>query len=139
VSHHFRVPVSVSPSDSTFATHPTTAMGREGISCRVYAQEKEMMNMVRKFCAAVVALMLAVGGLFAEDIKGIFKKFEDGKLTITVDDKDKEFKVDKDAMQKQKKKDVLVSDVLKNFKEGDKGIFTVEDNKVTKVKKNKGK
>ena len=43
-------------------------------------------HLLRKFFAALVALTLVVGGLFAEDIKGVFKKFEDGKVTIDVVD-----------------------------------------------------
>jgi hypothetical protein len=96
--------------------------------------------MLRKCFAAVIALMLAVGGLFAEDIKGIFKKFEDGKVTITVDEKDKTYTVSKDAKQKLKKKDTeetLVTEILGKWKEGDKGTFTVEKDEVTKVKKTK--
>ena len=52
--------------------------------------------MFRKFFAAVVALTLVVGGLFADDIKGVFKKFEDGKVTVAVDGKEKITKAKKD-------------------------------------------
>ena len=61
--------------------------------------------MFRKFFAAIVASMLVVGGLFADEIKGVFKKFDDGKVTISVDDKEKTYKVDKDATVKVKKED----------------------------------
>ena len=45
--------------------------------------------MVRHFVAIAVVLGLAAGGLFAEEIKAVFKKYEDGKLTVTVDDKER--------------------------------------------------
>jgi hypothetical protein len=91
--------------------------------------------MYRKCFATVVAALLAVGGLFAEDIKGIFKKFEDGKVTITVDEKDVDYKVSPDAKQKYKKEEVLVVDVIKKLKAGDKGTYTVEDGSVVKYKR----
>ena len=84
------------------------------------------MQMLRKCFAAVVALMLVVGGLFAEEIKGVFKKFEDGKVTISVEEKDKTFTVDKEAKVKLKKEDVLLTDYLGKWKDGDKGTFTVD-------------
>jgi hypothetical protein len=98
---------------------------------------KETTQMLRKCFAALVALMLVVGGLFAEEIKGIFKKFEDGKVTITVEEKDKTYTVDKDAKQKAKKDDILVSDYLGKLKDGDKVTLTVDGDKVTKAKKEK--
>jgi hypothetical protein len=58
-----------------------------------------------RFLATIVAVMLCVGGLFAEEIKGVFKKFEDGKLTIAVDDAEKTYKVSPDAKFKRKTAD----------------------------------
>ena len=61
--------------------------------------------MFRKFFAVAVAVTLIGGGLFAEEIKGVFKKFEDNTLTITVPDKDgkeKTFKIDPDLKVKRK-------------------------------------
>ena len=49
--------------------------------------------------------MIAVGAVFAEEIKGTFVKFADGKLTIKVDDKEKEYKVPSDLKVKFKGKD----------------------------------
>lgn len=100
--------------------------------------------MFRKFFAVAVAAMLFVGGLFAEEIKGVFKKFEDGKITITVDDKDKTYKVDGDAKFKFKNKDgdekeVLLVDSLKRYKEGAKVTVTVKDDVVTAVKRERKK
>ena len=58
--------------------------------------------MFRKFFAAVVASMLVVGGLFADEITGVFKKYDDGKLTATVKVKEK----DKDNKLQEVEKDV---------------------------------
>jgi hypothetical protein len=93
--------------------------------------------MVRKFFAALVALTLVVGGVFADDIMGVFKKFEDGKVTIDVDGKEKTYKVNADAKVKQKDTEILLTDALKKWKDGQKGTFTVEKEEVTKAKKGK--
>ena len=93
--------------------------------------------MFRKFFAAVVASMLVVGGLFADEIKGVFKKYDDGKVTISVDEKEKTYKVDKDAKVKVKKEDVLLTEALGKWKEGQKATFTVEKDVVTGAKKTK--
>lgn len=92
--------------------------------------------MFRKLLASVVASLLIVGGLFAEEIKGVFKKFEDGKVTVEVDGKLAEYKVG-DAKQKIKGKDVAISDVLPKVKADTKVIFTVENGMVVKVGKDK--
>ena len=39
--------------------------------------------MLRKFAAALVAVVIAAGSIFAEEVKGAFVKFADGKLTLT--------------------------------------------------------
>ncbi len=91
--------------------------------------------MFRKFFAAFVALTLVVGGLFAEEVKGVFKKFEDGKVTVSVDDKDKTFKSAEKF--KGKKGEMPAADVFGKMKDGDKVTLTVEDNVVTKAKKDK--
>ena len=93
--------------------------------------------MFRKFFAAVVASMLVVGGLFADEIKGVFKKYDDGKVTISVDEKEKTYKVDKDAKVKVKKDDVLLTEALSKWKEGQKATFTVDKDVVTGAKKEK--
>ena len=49
--------------------------------------------MVRKFAAALVAVVIAAGSIFAEEVKGVFVKFADGKLTLKVDDKEKDYKI----------------------------------------------
>lgn len=93
--------------------------------------------MYRKFFAAVVAVVLAVGGVFADEIKGVFKKYEEGKITISVDDKEKTYKVDKDAKTKVKKEEVLLTEALGKWKADQKGTFTVKDDVVTAAKKEK--
>ena len=93
--------------------------------------------MFRKFLAAFVAMTLMVGGLFAEEIKGVFKKYEDGKVTISVDDKEKTYKVDKDAKVKIKKKEVPLTDVLSKWKAGQNGLFTVDGDTLSAAKHTK--
>lgn len=93
--------------------------------------------MYRKFLAALVALVIGVGAIFAEEISAIFVKYDEGKLTLKVDDKEKTFDVDKDAKMtikiKGEEKEVLLVDSLKRYKEGRKVKVTVEKDKVTKV------
>ena len=100
--------------------------------------------MLRKFAAALVALVIAVGAVFADEVKGTFVKFADGTLTLKVDDKDKEFKIPADLKVKRKvkgeEKEVLASDMLSRAKEGRGVTLTVDGGKVTDVKmQRKGK
>jgi len=98
--------------------------------------------MFRKFAVAMLAVVIAVGTGFAEDIKGAFVKFADGKLTIKVDDKDKEFKIPADLKMKRKGKDgneteVSVSDSLTKMNDSKfkpTVVVTVEKDNVTAVK-----
>jgi hypothetical protein len=96
--------------------------------------------MFRKFAAALAALVIAFGSVFAEDIQGTFVKFADGKLTIKVDDKEKEFKIPADLKTKTKNRktgeetEVLVSERLGRAKEGTKLTVVVDGDKVTDVK-----
>ena len=99
--------------------------------------------MVRKFAAALVALVLAVGSIFADEFKGVFVKFADGKLTLKGDDgKEKEFKIPEDLKTKRKtkggeEKEFEVTKMLsgKFMKEGKtKLIVTHDGDKVTDVK-----
>src|SRR5262249_46493785 len=98
--------------------------------------------MVRKFAAALVAVVIAVGSIFAEEVKGTFVKFADGTLTIKVDDKDKEFKIPADLKVKRKfgktgeEKEIVVQDMLKGKlrKEGTNLIVVTEGDKGTDVK-----
>lgn len=95
--------------------------------------------MVRKFAAALVALVIAVGSVFAEEIKGTFVKFADGKLTLKVDDKEKDIKIPADLKQKMKfgkdgeEKEYVVADMLAKAKEGTKYTVEHKDGTATKV------
>lgn|SRR5262245_36075313 len=96
--------------------------------------------MYRKFLAALVALVIGVGAIFAEEIKAVFVKYDDGKLTVKVDDKEKTYEVDKDAVVKFKDKEFPLTKALANekiYKEGTKVTITVEKDKVTKVVREK--
>ena len=94
--------------------------------------------MVRKFAAALVALTIFVGAVFAEEVKGTFVKFADGKLTLKVDDKEKDYKIPADLKVKYKakgeEKEVLASERLARAKEGREVTLTVDGEKVTDVK-----
>ncbi len=97
--------------------------------------------MFRKFAAATLALVLAVGAAFAEEIKGTFVKFADGKLTLKVEDKEKEFTIPADLKIKRKGKDgndveVEASKALGSKRINDKTKITVttKDDKVTDLK-----
>jgi len=101
--------------------------------------------MVRKFAAALVALAIAVGSVFAEEIRGTFVKFADGTLTIKVDDKEKEYKIPADLKVKRtikgEEKEFAVQDMLKSkfMKEGTKLTVVTDGDKVTDVKMERGK
>lgn len=99
---------------------------------------------MRKLCAAMVALMLAVGGIFADEIKGVFVKSDGKEVTVKVDDKEKTFKIDEKAVMKKKGKDGAekeynVGEALAKQKEGAKLTLTVEKDKVTGFKGEGGK
>jgi Rieske Fe-S protein len=105
---------------------------------------EEWAHMIRKFAAALVALVIAVGAVFAEEIKGTFVKFADGKLTVKVDDKEKEYKVPSDLKIKRKGKDgteteVSASDALGKYKEGAKMIIEEEGGTVKSFKRDRSK
>jgi len=97
--------------------------------------------MVRKFAAALVALAIAVGAVFAEEVKGTFVKFADGKLTLKVDDKEKDYKIPSDLKVKRGKDgtEVPASDALAKVKEGREITLTVDGDKVTNIKMARGK
>lgn len=94
--------------------------------------------MYRKLLAALVALFLVVGGLFADEVKGVFKKLDGNKVTVEVDGKATDYKVaDVKIKNKKTNTEVALTDVLGKWKEGDKGTFTVNNGEVTKAKKEK--
>jgi hypothetical protein len=89
--------------------------------------------MRRAFLAAVAAALLGAGGLRADtEIKGTVKKVDadKGKLTVTVNDKDRTFDVPKDAKVTIQiaAGNVTAKDGLKNewFKKAAKDGYTVE-------------
>lgn len=94
--------------------------------------------MIRKFAAALVAVVIAFGAVFADEVKGTFVKFADGKLTVKVDDKEKEYKVGSDTKVKVKikgeEKEVLLSTRLSKMKEGQNVTVVTDGDKVTDVK-----
>ena len=82
--------------------------------------------MIRKFAAALVAVVIAVGAVFADEVKGTFVKFADGTLTIKVDDKEKEYKIPADLKIKRKDKqgnetETVASEALAKVKAGSEG------------------
>jgi hypothetical protein len=103
---------------------------------------KEWTQMIRKFAAALMALVIAVGAVFADEVKGAFVKFADGKLTIKVDDKEKEYTIPSDLKVKRKNKDgeeveTLATESLDKMNKGKfkpTVVLTVDGEKVTGVK-----
>ncbi|HEX3150180.1 MAG TPA: hypothetical protein VHR66_19035 [Gemmataceae bacterium] len=95
--------------------------------------------MVRKFAAALVAVVIAVGAVFADEVKGAFVKFADGTLTLKVGDANKDYKIPTDLKVKYKDrksgedKEVLASERLGKVKEGREVTLKVEGEKVTDV------
>jgi formylglycine-generating enzyme required for sulfatase activity len=71
--------------------------------------------MFRKFFAVVIAAMLVVGGLFAEEIKGVFKKFEDGKVTIVDADGEEKKDIPKVEPKEVAKKDAPIVEEKKDI------------------------
>ena len=84
--------------------------------------------MYRRFFAVVIASMLLVGGLFAEEFRGIFIKF-DGTATIEVDGKEMTYKIS-DRNVKTRKGEVPLSDLVKKLKVGDEVWFHQGDGSV---------
>jgi hypothetical protein len=99
--------------------------------------------MVRKFAAALVALVIGFGSVFAEEVKGAFVKFADGTLTIKVDDKEKDYKIPADLKVKRKnfktgeEEELKAVDMLEKTNKGKfkpTVVLTVDGDKVTDVK-----
>jgi hypothetical protein len=94
-------------------------------------------QMIRKFMAASLALVLAVGSIFAEEIKGVFVKADAESITIKEGDKEKTYKFSTAKVKikiKGEEKEIAVADTVKRRKEGDKVTLTVEKDVVTAVK-----
>jgi len=104
----------------------------------------ERAKMVRKFAAALVAMVIAFGAVFAEEVKGVFVKFADGTLTIKVDDKDKDYKIPADLKIKRKNfktgedEEVLATEAFDKMNKSKFGkpdvTLTVDGDKVTDAK-----
>jgi hypothetical protein len=118
---------------SELKPYPGPARGRTGFlgGFRIH---KELLPMFRKCVAAFAALVICVGALFAEEIRGTFVKFADNKITVKVEDKEKEFKVAKDAVYKGKKEVPVADWAEKRAKEGAKLILNVDKDEVTWIK-----
>jgi nucleotide-binding universal stress UspA family protein len=105
--------------------------------------------MLRKlFGTLAVAVVLCVGAVLADEIKGVLKKVDvDGhKITVTVDDKDTDYDVADDAkLPGGKNKPGTLKTLAKAVdKAGDKGIKVVittdkDSKKVTEIKRDNAK
>jgi Skp family chaperone for outer membrane proteins len=100
--------------------------------------------MFRKCFAAFLALTIAVGSVFSAEVTGLFVKFADGKLTLKVEDKEKEFTVPADLKIKRKGKDgnemeIEVTKMLSKVKADTKLTITEDGGKVSDVKMSRGK
>jgi uncharacterized protein (DUF2141 family) len=100
--------------------------------------------MLRKLLSLVVAVTIFSGILLADEAKGKFKKWMKGTITVTVGDKDQEFKVGKDAKVFHGDEELKGKDQRKMFKELKEGAdvtitYDKEGDKMTvkeiKVKK----
>lgn len=82
---------------------------------------------MRTFVCAVVALLLCVSGVQADEVKGKIKKVGNHTLTVTVDGKDLEVQIGKDTKLLAPNGDAL-KDGLKNphLKEGTEVVAQVE-------------
>jgi hypothetical protein len=92
--------------------------------------------MFNKFLLAVVAVALSFSSASAEEVKGVFVKFADGKVTVKVDDKDKEFKVPAELKIMVKKELLPASEALGKIKAKAKQAvtLTVEKDEVKDIK-----
>jgi hypothetical protein len=104
--------------------------------------------MVRKCLAAVFALVLFTGGLFAQEktvingVDGTFKKFEGDKVTFVPDGaKDaKTCKINMESQVEVGKKTMSVTEVMKEWRSGQHGTFFIHnDQLVNAIKSTKGK
>jgi hypothetical protein len=77
--------------------------------------------MLRRLLCAFFGVALVTGILLADETKGKFKKWQKGTLTVTVGDKDQEFKVGKEAKVYDGDQEVTGKDrgkLLKGLKDG---------------------
>lgn len=92
--------------------------------------------MLHKFLMALCAIILSVGMASAEEVKGEFVKYTDGKLTLKVGDADKEFKIPSDMKIMVKKELLPAPEALSKLKAKAKQtvVLTVEKDEVKDVK-----
>jgi Cu/Ag efflux protein CusF len=105
--------------------------------------------MLRKMCGTfAVVLVLCVGAVLADEIKGVIKKVDvDGKkITVTVDGKDKDYDVADDAKIQGRGKNpgtlkTLAAAVDKAGDNGYKAVITTDNDskKVTEIKRDRSK
>lgn len=103
--------------------------------------------MLRKFACAMVAMSLAIGSVFAEEVKGTFVKFAEGTLTLKVGDAEKDYKIPADLKIKRKGRDgketeSAASESLERMSKSKfkpTVVLTVEEEKVSGVKFEFGK
>ena len=93
--------------------------------------------MFRSILAVLVAMVLTVGSVFADEIKAVFVKYDGGKVTVKVEDKEKTFAVDEKATVKTKAGDKALTEVLAKVKADTKITLTVNKDVVTGFKAEK--
>jgi hypothetical protein len=90
--------------------------------------------MIRKIVALSLTFLLMVGTVFAKELQAIFQKFEDGKVTVTVDDKEKTYPLYKQAIVKLgKKNEQPASTWLKTAKKGTAMLIAVDEDTITEI------
>jgi hypothetical protein len=106
--------------------------------------------MLRTFASALLALVFVAGGVLADEIKGKIKSIDAAKnsITVTVADKDTEYKLAPDAKvigaNDKELKDGLNAKQLQNIKPGQRNVVLTTEKKdgkdvVTQVKLGGGK
>lgn len=88
--------------------------------------------MIRTVAATVLGCLILVSSIFAKDVKGTFVKYEEGSLTVKVDDKETTFKTDENSVIVAKKNvpSKNFSKVFAKVKEGAKLELKVSDKDV---------
>ncbi len=93
--------------------------------------------MLKKFVGGLVALLVCVGFIIADEAKGKLKSYEKGSITLTVDGKDKTFKLGKETKVTKGGTEVTGKDkgkLLKELKAGDEVTVVYEGKDVKEVK-----
>ncbi len=93
--------------------------------------------MIRKCLAVILGLLVLVGSVAADSttVKGLFRKFKDGTVTVEFQGKPQDFKV---AEKVRLNRNIITADdAFKKFKDGDLIAILVENDKVVAVAKGK--